>query len=304
MEDKGLIHTIERFATHDGPGIRTLVVMKGCPLHCRWCSSPYTQSARPEILYTADQCRGCGSCAAQCPEHAVTISHESGKAVLDRSLCKGCGICVDACVHHAREISGRYFTPPALFKEVEKDAVFYRRSGGGVTVGGGEPTQQAEFVGSFLELCRAHGIHTAIETCAMTSWERLEPLLNRLDLVHMDLKHMDADRHRAWTGVSNDVILDNIRRTARQNELILRIPVIPGFNDGDDNISESAKFAGTLGRNLLRLELLPYHQLGIHRYAELERTYPLESVEPLPEERMQQLQEIASSYNTVVEISG
>lgn len=304
IEQKGLIHGIERFSIHDGPGVRTLVVTKGCPLRCRWCSSPYTQKAEPELMVIQSRCQGCGSCVAQCPEKAVTLRPDTGTTVTNRFKCTGCGACVYACVHGAREISGLYVTPSDLLHEVERDAPFYRRSGGGVTLGGGEPTQQAEFAGDFLKLCRDHGIHTVMETCGMTSWERLAPLLERLDLVYMDLKHMDSRRHKSWTGAANSLILENIRRTAGKQPLILRIPVIPGFNDDDVNIRDSAKFARTLGRNLQRLELLPYHQLGIHRYAELEQACLLDGVEPLSEKRMKALQETARSCGIAVEIGG
>lgn len=301
---KGLVSKIERFSIHDGDGIRTLVVMKGCPLTCRWCSSPYTQADLPEILYVESQCQGCGQCVEICPKNIITLSQHTGKAATDRSQCVGCGNCVESCIHNARELSGLWFTAPRLLQAVEKDAAFYRRSGGGVTVGGGEPTRQTEFVAEFLLLCRMNGIHTVMETCALSSWEKLSPLLDLLDLVYIDLKHMDANHHKEWTGASNKKILENIKQTAQTHELILRIPVIPGFNDDEANIAQSAKFAKTLGNNLLRLELLPYHQFGIHQYTELERPYSIETAEPLTEEKMAHLLDIARAFGITVEIGG
>jgi pyruvate formate lyase activating enzyme len=191
-----------------------------------------------------------------------------------------------------------------LFREVEKDEAFYRRSGGGITVGGGEPTMQAAFVGEFLSLCRSHYFHTAMETSALTSWEKLAPLLDSLDLIYIDVKHMDDSRHVQWTGVSNRVILENIRRAARENHLILRIPVIPGFNDSAENISASAKFVKELGNNVVRLELLPYHPFGIHKYGELERLYPLESATPPPDGHMEELRGMVRSFGVDCEIGG
>lgn len=301
---KGLIHKIERFSLHDGPGIRTLIVTKGCPLKCLWCSSPYTQNPHPEILYLGGNCQGCGKCIEICPKKALSREADTSPIKTDRTLCDGCGQCVEVCVHRARELSGRYYTARELFSEVEKDEAFYRRSGGGITVGGGEPTMQSEFVGEFLALCRSHYMHTAMETCALVVWEKLAPLLDLLDLVYIDLKHMDAKLHTRWTGASNRVILENIRRAARQNQIILRIPVVPGFNDSAENILASAQLAKELGNNIVRLELLPYHQFGIHKYGELERTYLLESIQPLPDARMAELRDIARSAGIDVEIGG
>ena len=301
---KGLIHKIERFSLHDGPGIRTLIVTKGCPLRCLWCSSPHTQSPTPEILYIKSNCTGCGRCVEVCPKKALSIGAEPSAIITDRTLCVGCGKCIEVCPNRARELSGRHCTAEELFREVERDAAFYRRSEGGVTVGGGEPTMQSEFVEDFLSRCRSHYIHTAMETCAMTSWEKLAPLLNLLDFIYIDLKHMDEHRHAEWTGASNRIILENIRGAARETNVILRIPVIPGFNDSETNISESAQFAKELGSNIVRLELLPYHQFGVHKYEELERPYALASVKPLPEAHMVKLQDIARSFGIDVEIGG
>ncbi|MFX1294607.1 MAG: glycyl-radical enzyme activating protein [Promethearchaeota archaeon] len=301
---KGLIHKIERFSLHDGPGIRTLVIMKGCPLRCLWCSSPYTQSPNPEILYIRSKCKGCGQCIETCQQKAISRGVNPSQVKTDRALCIGCGECIAVCPNRARELSGRYYTTQELLREVEKDAIFYRRSGGGITVGGGEPTMQAEFVGEFLSVCRSHFFHTAMETCAFTSWEKLAPLLYLLDLVYIDLKHMDDSCHVEWTGVSNRVILKNIRRAARENQVILRIPVIPGFNDSAENISESARFAKELANNIIRLELLPYHPFGIHKYEELERAYAIESIQPPPDEHIANLRDIARSFGIEVEIGG
>ena len=171
-------------------------------------------------------------------------------------------------------------------------------------MGGGEPTLQAEFVGEFLSLCRAHFFHTAMETCALTSWEKLSSLLDVLDLVYIDLKHMDETRHIEWTGASNRLILENIRRTARRNSVILRIPVVPGFNDSEENIERSARFAKELGNNILRVELLPYHLFGIHKYRELERPYAIESVVPPADEQMANLRDTARLAGIEVEIGG
>jgi len=201
-------------------------------------------------------------------------------------------------------LSGRYYTTEELFREVEKDAAFYRRTGGGITVGGGEPTMQAEFLEGFLSLCRSHFLHAAMETSAYTSWENLASLLSSLDLIYIDLKHMDEDRHHEWTGVSNGLILENIKRTSNVSHLILRVPIIPGFNDSVENITETAGFARDLGCNLLRLELLPYHRYGIHKYEELDRVYPFESLRPPSDEHLIRLRDNARSIGVDCEIGG
>lgn len=301
---RGFIHAIERFSFHDGPGIRTLVVMKGCPLRCRWCSSPHTQSFKPEILHIKSRCRGCGRCLAVCKNEAIAPGAIDAPVNIDRSRCTACGTCVSSCPNRARELSGQYYTAEELLRECEKDAVFYRRSGGGITVGGGEPSVQTEFVGEFLALCRSHALHTALETSAFTSWEELSSLLSSLDLVYIDVKHTDENRHHAWTGVSNRLVLENIKSAANVRPLILRVPVIPGFNDTVENILKTAGFARELGRNLLCLELLPYHGYGIHKYEELDRAYPLTSLKPPSNEDMSRLQDIARSVGIDCRISG
>jgi pyruvate formate lyase activating enzyme len=301
---RGLIHKIEHFSLNDGPGIRTLIIMKGCPLKCRWCSSPYTQAPNSEILYIKSKCKGCGRCIEACPQKAISRGADSSLVKTDRALCRGCGDCVAFCPNRARELSGRLYSVEELFRQVEKDAGFYRRSGGGITVGGGEPTMQAEFVGQFLSLCRSHFFHTVMETSALTSWEKLAPLLDSLDLVYIDLKHMDDSRHIQWTGASNHGILENIKKASEKCRLIVRIPVIPGFNDSVENISNTAIFVKNLDKNFVRLELLPYHQFGIHKYEELERPYAVESIKPPPDEHTENLRDIARSVGIDVEIGG
>lgn len=301
---EGLISRIERFSLHDGPGIRTLVVVKGCPLRCRWCSSPYTQAPVPEILHIKSKCAGCGKCIELCPQNAISQRDNPSEIVTDRSLCTACGECAGACPNSAREVSGRWITAKSLFGEVEQDAAFYRRSGGGVTVGGGEPTAQADFVREFLSLCKSRNFHTAMETTAVGAWDKLAPILSCLDLVYIDLKHMDSRRHQTWTGVSNHRILENITHAAKVVSLVLRVPVVPGFNDGTENILETARFAKQVGGHFLRLELLPYHQFGIHRYEELDRAYTLESTAPPSEEKVIELRDAARSVGIDVEIGG
>jgi pyruvate formate lyase activating enzyme len=303
-KSKGLISKIERFSLHDGPGVRTLVVTKGCPLRCLWCSSPHTQGSMPELLYISGSCQGCGRCIPACPQKAVSPAGDGRLVRTDRNACGGCGACVAACPNRAREITGQFYAPEELLQEVERDAAFYRRSGGGVTVGGGEAAWQPDFTGEFLRLCQSHHIHTAMETSAFAPWEKLAPLFQRLDLIYIDIKHMEDGRHRALTGAGNRLILENIRQAARVCEVILRLPVIPGQNDSPENVAETARFASSLGNNLLRMELLPYHPFGMHRYEELGRSYGLATTEPPSDEHMERLRERACTAGIAVEIGG
>ena len=299
---KGLIYDIQRFAIHDGPGIRTLIYMKGCPLRCLWCSSPHTQKSSLEIRYIESNCKKCFSCVEVCPEKAITSSDE--KIKIDRKLCNTCGQCVDVCPNQALKIVGDQRTVDELFQDVMKDNPFYRRSKGGVTVGGGEPTMQYEFVANFLKKCKETYIHAAMETCGYAKWENLERILEHIDLLYIDIKHMNSKIHKEITGVPNEIILENARRASKMKQMIIRIPIIPGLNDSEENVLKTARFAAELGENLLRIELLPYHKFGTVTYEQLGREYELKDVEPPSEEHMKKLKALVESCGVKSQIGG
>jgi len=301
-EIKGLIYNIQKFAIHDGPGIRTLVYMKGCPLNCAWCSSPQSQKPDPEIIYYEVRCKKCGDCVKTCPVKAMSLA-EDGVSI-ERARCNSCGECAEICPNQALEILGRGVTVSELFREINKDSGFYRRSGGGITVGGGEPTMQPEFVEEFLKQCRQNYIHTAIETCGFVRWENLKNILDYVDLVYMDIKHMDPVVHEKITSVSNTIILENVRKVSVLRSLIIRIPVVPGCNDSDDNIRDTANFASQLGDNLIRVELLPYHKFGTQTYSQIGRKYGLQHIEPPDDDRMEILKKIVESCGIKAQIGG
>jgi len=302
---KGTIANIERFAIHDGPGIRTVVFLKGCPLRCTWCSTPESQDMSLEIGYFGDKCIKCAKCMEVCPVKAVTIS-DNGEILTDRLLCNNCGKCVEVCPTAARSTIGNEVTAGQVLEEIEKDAVFYWNSGGGVTLSGGEPAMQPKFSLEVLKACKERGIHTAMETCGYVKWAVLDEVLKYLDLVYIDIKHMLPLEHEKLTGKKNKLILENCSKITTSYpdvQLILRMPVVPGCNDSDENVVNTAEFARQL-KGLLRLELLPYHKFGVHMYETLLRNYPLVGVEPPSEARMRDLVELAKSCGIRVQIGG
>ena len=300
---KGKIYDIQKFAIHDGPGIRTLVFMKGCPLKCLWCSTPQTQNSSPDLLYIEVHCNFCHSCVEACPKEAIKISGE-GKIKIDRNLCNTCGECVESCQNEALKIVGDERTVEELYSEIMKDSPFFRRSNGGVTVGGGEPTMQPEFVSTLLNKFKKTFIHTALETCGYAKWEHLEKILEHIDLLYFDIKHMDPLEHKKITGIPNEIILENVKKAAKMKPIIIRIPLIPGLNDSEENLLNTARFAAGLGENLLRIELLPYHKFGTGTYSQLGREYKLKNLEPPSEEYMNKLKKIIESCGVKVQIGG
>ena len=268
--DEGMVYNIQRFSIHDGPGIRTTVFLKGCPLRCFWCQNPESQRRRPEIFYFADKCTLCGACVMSCGNKAIEISEE--RVVTDRERCSGCGACVPACRAGARSLMGRMMTAEEVTREIVRDRRFYETSGGGVTLSGGDPVAQPEFAVSILESCRREGISTLIETCGYTDWSTFSRILEQTDLVYMDVKCIDPERHRRGTGVTNERILENAVKTAKMRPVRVRVPVIPGFNDDADELMAVAEFARKK-MGVEEIELLKYNGLCESKYVRLERKY-------------------------------
>ncbi|MBV8043549.1 glycyl-radical enzyme activating protein [Pluralibacter sp.] len=273
-EDVALIFDIQGFSVHDGPGGRTLIFFKGCPLRCTWCSNPEGECRNREVMFREDSCKRCYNCVAQCPEQAI-MQKPDGAIVFDRARCQSCDAltCVEYCYDSALGIAGKYYTQTALMHKIERDRRFWG-SGGGITLGGGEVMAQYKFAARFLEQCHRNYIHTAIETSGYASWPHYEEVLQHTDWVFVDIKHMDAAQHRVGTGVSNTVILENIRKMAQFQDkfrLIPRIPVIPGFNDDERNMQETARFLTQCG--LQEVNVLPFHRLGSSKYEQLSRQY-------------------------------
>lgn len=305
MKDvRGLIFNIQRYSIHDGPGIRTAVFMKGCPLRCIWCANPEGQVLRPEIFLNLEKCTGCGKCVQECPQEAIEIRW--GKSQINRRVCVGCGKCAEVCPNEARSPMGRWTSAKEVFEEIKKDSIFYERSGGGVTLTGGEPLAQPEFATSILGLCQGAYIHTALETCGHAEWGIFKEVLKSVDLLLYDFKHMDPVKHKKYTGVSNRLILDNAKRASHKLSIPMwaRIPVIPGYNDSAENIEATARFiAEELGNCVKRVNLLPYHRLGETKFERLGLNYSV-STSPPSEEHLQELQRVFERFGLSAYIGG
>lgn len=271
----GIICEIERYALNDGPGIRTLVFFKGCPLRCKWCSNPETHNFHPELYYYTHKCTFCGKCIAVCPYHAIRADYSRQKVITDRSICRACGECIKACPTGARSAVGMEMTVEQVMEEVKKDIPFYLRGGGGVTLSGGEVLSRFEFALEILKKSREEFIDTAVETSGYAPWDVVKEVISYTDHVLIDIKHMDPLRHRELTGVENKLILDNIKKIDRSKvHYIIRIPLITGINDDESNIKAIKEFINGL-KNLREVHLLPYHTLGKSKYEYLERIYEL-----------------------------
>lgn len=265
----GLVFNIQRYSIQDGPGIRTTVFLKGCPLRCWWCHNPESQSPEPEITVVEGRCVRCGQCWEVCPQNQA--AQDGSGPLVDRVQCDHCGKCVSACPTGARQMMGTRMSVVEVMAEILKDRIFFDDSGGGVTVSGGEPLAQLPFLTSLLEACRAEAIRTAVDTCGFAPQEDLLSIAPLTGLFLYDLKMMDDDGHQRLTGVSNATILDNLKALGNAHDNIwIRVPVIPGFNDDERHLDAVAGFAASI-RGVRQVNLLPYHELGMHKNEQLGR---------------------------------
>jgi pyruvate formate lyase activating enzyme len=265
-ELSGVVFDIQRYSIHDGPGIRTTVFLKGCPLRCVWCQNPESQNREPELLLNRTLCGGCGQCIPVCTVFANSLLGR--RSQIDRTKCVRCGTCVITCPNQARRLSGKFMTVDEVLKVVRKDLKFYEVSGGGITLSGGEATFQPDFASALLRKSKELKIHTALETCGYVSWKVLDQLLPYVDLVLYDIKHWDSEIHQRGTGVSNQIIFENAKRVAEIKPMKARVPLIPGFNDSEHDIRSIASFIGSLP-NQIEMDLLAYNPLGEGKYERL-----------------------------------
>ncbi len=302
--NQGTVFDIQTYSLHDGPGIRTLVFLKGCPLTCVWCQNPESQSRQPEVMLYEERCIGCGQCLQGCPNGAIQILQ--AKSHTRRELCKGCGICAAVCPNEARTLAGRTMTAEEVFYEVKKDEIFYKRSGGGVTLSGGEPLAQPEFSASILRLCRQAGLQTAIETSGMAEWETVKQVLDYTDLVLYDFKQMDSLVHQKCTGAPNDVILENVKRIRQEYAMpiIARIPIVPGYNADLKNLEATARFIVNELGAATKVHVLAYHRLGETKYSRLEKEGQGRSIALPTKEQMAEIKRAMEVFGLTVHIGG
>ncbi len=286
--------SIARMTVHNGPGIRTLILFKGCPLRCRWCSTPESQKAEPEIAVYPDRCIRCERCIPVCPKKAIHFTDDALR--IDRSLCNNCGVCVKACHAEAILLLGKAMTVRELLDQVKKDGVFYRHSHGGVTISGGEPLREPGFTLELLKALKKEGIGAGIDTCGHVPLAGIEPLMPYVDFFLWDVKHLDPQKHRELTGASNDLILGNARFVSEANiPLYIRLPIIPGYNDAEENIRAACEFVRTLS-SAAEVDLLPVHHLGRARYESLDLDYPIAHVPLLQEGALERIKRLVESY--------
>ncbi len=290
--NQGLIFNIQRFSIHDGPGIRTTVFMKGCPLRCDWCSNPESQEPFPTLMARTTTCTRCGKCVHACPRGAITLDEHARRIVWEK--CDRCFECVAACMYDSLTVCGRYVEPEEVLTEVLRDEAFYRNSSGGVTVSGGEPLAQARFVSHLLKLCKQHGLHTALDTTGYAQWATMREVLEFVDLALFDVKHLDSSEHRKATGVGNRLILQNLQSASQCTKVWVRIPLILGFNDSTEHVEEVSRLANAVKAE--KISLLPYHEGGKIKCDQMGRLYnPSRSGAPSGEQ-LARLQHIIAGH--------
>ena len=302
-EKKGIVFNIVHGSMVDGYGMRTTIFLKGCPLRCKWCCNPEGQKYEPELRYTESLCKGCMKCIDVCPEGAIRKSEDGETVVIDRKRCTNCMKCIDSCFFGALETFGTYYTVNELYDIIRRDASYYKSSGGGVTIGGGEASMHTDFTLALIRKCKQNFIHVAVDTCGYTVNDTAFQVLSEADLLLYDIKGMDPEAHIRDTGVSNELILSNLRRLDKLNiPIIIRMPLIPGHNDSDEAIEKAAEFMSAL-KNLDRVDLMNYHTFGVTKYAQIGKDYELE-LSPLSQERLEEIQAILARYSIKSQIGG
>jgi len=304
IERKAFIFNVQKYNMYDGPGVRTIVFFKGCPLRCKWCSNPESVKQIYQILFKKNMCANCGACTKVCPAGIHTLNNVIHE-VKRNNDCTGCRKCKDVCPHAALEIAGEMKSLSELLHMVREDAMFYEMSGGGVTLGGGECTMQAEAAKNLLMACKQEGINTAIETCGYAKPEKLLEMAEYVDLFLFDIKHMNPERHSELTGVSNDLILYNLTELLKhRHHVTIRMPMLKGMNDSQDEIRKVIEFLSPYKDypNFKGIDLLPYHKLGANKYNQLDQVYPIEGDPSLTAAEIDRIEEWIKAYQFPVRV--
>jgi pyruvate formate lyase activating enzyme len=297
-----MIFDVRKYSIHDGPGIRTTVFFKGCPLSCWWCHNPEGQDSRPELVYRKSRCIGCGECVKSCKRGAISLL--SGYISVDRADCLVCGNCSNACSSDALSIAGKLMSVKEVLEEIEKDQAFYEESGGGVTFSGGEPLMQPDFLNALLKECAERAIHTTMDTCGHARYEIIRRIRGKVDLFLYDLKTLDSRKHRKYAGVSNQQILRNLKKLAENgSQIVISFPIIPGINDDDKNVTRTAEFVGSLP-NIQQVNLLPYHRAGIEKYKSLGKPYKLDKIQPPSNKKIESIKEKIEAFGIKAAVGG
>lgn len=305
LERKAFIFNKQKYNTYDGPGVRTLIFFKGCPLRCKWCSNPEGLFRKYQIMLKPTLCVSCGACVPVCPENLHSIS-PGGEHIIDREKdCVACGKCLEACLYDALTIAGEQVPISELLDYIEADRMFYDQSGGGVTLGGGEVTAQPEAALSLLQACKGAGINTAIETCGYCKKETILKFAEYVDTFLFDLKHIDSDRHFELTGVHNEMILENLEELIMKRQNVkVRMPMLKGINDSEAEIRGVIEFLKPFRpfKNFKGIDLLPYHKLGVNKYIQLGMEYPIDGDPSLSDEDLDRIEGWIKEYDFPVTI--
>lgn len=291
-----MIFNVQKCSIHDGNGLRTLVFFKGCPLRCKWCANPESQDYGPEIMESQSKCIGCGACVKVCPNGAIEATEDGFK--INRDLCQRCFKCTERCFAMSKYTVGKDYELEELYKQIEKDKIFYSIKGGGVTFSGGEPLTHPKYLTEIAKMCHERGVDVAIESCGYGRFEEFKTALPYINNMFFDVKHIDTDVHKELTGKGNELILENLKKIAETGiHITVRTPVIPGLNNSRENIEGIAKFLRDIP-NIVGYELLLYHQFGVNKYEALGRKYELHDVQPPTDE---EIRELVKCANTVFE---
>jgi pyruvate formate lyase activating enzyme len=301
---KGIIFDIQRYAVHDGPGIRTLIFLKGCPLRCKWCQNPESWKTTKEIVFFGEKCIGCKKCLTACEFNAIQFE-ENGRINREKCMIPNCSLeCVKNCVAQAIQLIGEKRSINEVLNIVKKDTAYYKNSEGGVTISGGEPFYQPEFLEAFLKRCKEEKIHTVIETCGNVKWEYLKKILPLIGLLYYDIKLLNREEHKKYTGVNNDIILSNLKKITESDfkNIVIRVPTVPSINDNMIFFSELSKLMKEL--NLLQVHILPYHRLAERKYEQLGIDYELKNIPHITDKKIEEFKQFLESKGLTVKIGG